>query len=1425
MPSFKRESTRVIAVFYSFLWLCLCLFSTQVSARELHIPPALDAWKDWVLHDYDYVKCPYLYQGNSYDCIWVNATELNVTETGVDFKVDAEVFAARWINLPGNDEYWPTDVHIIKAGRRTELPVSAEDGKPQIFLDKGRYTIIGRISWQTIPASLTIPGNSGLIALTMPGKQIVKPEIDNAGQLWLKKTTQENKLQERDSQKIQVFRLLRDDNPAVLVTRVILDISGAAREIETGEILLDDFVPLSLQSALPARIENNKNLRVQVKPGRWEIELVARYVGQLNSMSFSAADDLWPETELWAFAANRSLRTVQLEGGQSVDPRQTSLPPEWADYPAYRLNSEQTLNLYEVHRGDPNPEADALSLYKEIFLDFDGAGYTFSDEIKGTVKQSWRLDTAGKYQLGNASLNAKPQLITFSPEHHTEGLELRQGEIQLHAAGRHPFKSAIHVSGWKQDFDSVRAKIYLPPGWSIFATVGIDKVAHSWLSKWSLLDIFLVMIIVVAMFKLCGPLPALVSMVTLLLLYHRANAPIFVWLNIIGVIALMGVTEGKLRLWLRRYQMLSFAALFLMLLPFSVQQIREAIYPQLAHGAYRDFFSFDQFNGQARSPEPASVYTEDSVLEQPPQNVSSAEVEELIVTGIRESRDREIDYSKQYKESKGSGLSSDGDVVRKLSTYSTQQDFDPNAIVQTGPGLPVWRWKSAALSWAGPVSKDEKMKLFFAPPWLNRLGCLLAVLSSLLLAAVLIQRSGIHAKLQIFPGKFVQSAAVILVFVLSASSPENVEATVLVSEDILDELQERLIEPPLCTPNCASVSEATITAKDNTLTISMTVDAVDDVAFALPAWRQYWLPQSVELINGKKIEPATTKINLQGQLLVRLREGRHRLNLRGVIYGERIELPFGVPVHNVATDVEGWEVSGIKDGLARTGTIQIARVEKSIEQRDVLLPDPLPPFVKVKRELLLGLEWNVVTTVIRVAPTQGALSVKIPLLQGESPISDVNVEERSVTVDFSSQQKFVQWRSILEKQDTIVLSAKESMHWSEIWELDASPIWHVQYEGIAPIKQNNALHNPVWQPWTGEEVKISVVRPAAVEGKSLTIDAVNVEHELGARSNITDVSFNVRTSRGQDFSFNLPESAVFESLLIDGQAQPLRQLSNKIEIPLKPGEQNIQLKWRSDKGVETLARIPEINFEENISNVQIKMNLPYDRWPLFVGGPLLGPAVLLWGILVVVAFVALILAKIPLAPLRFHDWLLLGIGIVSTNVLTPVLVIAWFFVLGWRGQHLPRMTQAQFHFVQVFLLLLSFLALLSLVATIPAGLLSRPDMHIIGNNSTAYALQWYQDRSDGSVDRAWVISFPLYVYRLAMLCWSLWLAVVLLRWLKWAWVQLNVDGFWIYEKAVKIDTKNVSNKKSSSEPLSNDEHPSVKSPDTISDADPSEKDR
>src|SRR6266851_2717621 len=69
-------------------------------------------------------------------------------------------------------------------------------------------------------------------------------------------------------------------------------------------------------------------------------------------------------------------------------------------------------------------------------------------------------------------------------------------------------------------------------------------------------------------------------------------------------------------------------------------------------------------------------------------------------------------------------------------------------------------------------------------------------------------------------------------------------------------------------------------------------------------------------------------------------------------------------------------------------------------------------------------------------------------------------------------------------------------------------------------------------------------------------------------------------------------------------------------------------------------------------------------------------------------------------------------------------------------------------------------------------------MQISGNHSSAGHLQWFHDRTAGTLPRMWAVSLPLMAFRLAMLLWALWLASALLKWLSWGWGCFSEGGLW-----------------------------------------------
>jgi hypothetical protein len=82
------------------------------------------------------------------------------------------------------------------------------------------------------------------------------------------------------------------------------------------------------------------------------------------------------------------------------------------------------------------------------------------------------------------------------------------------------------------------------------------------------------------------------------------------------------------------------------------------------------------------------------------------------------------------------------------------------------------------------------------------------------------------------------------------------------------------------------------------------------------------------------------------------------------------------------------------------------------------------------------------------------------------------------------------------------------------------------------------------------------------------------------------------------------------------------------------------------------------------------------------------------------------------------------------------------------------------------------------VLAIEAGLLGAPEMQIAGNGSDASVLRWYQDRAAAVLPQPWTFSVSLWVYRGAMLVWSLWVAQALLGWLRWGFRQWSAGAYW-----------------------------------------------
>jgi hypothetical protein len=707
-------------------------------------------------------------------------------------------------------------------------------------------------------------------------------------------------------------------------------------------------------------------------------------------------------------------------------------------------------------------------------------------------------------------------------------------------------------------------------------------------------------------------------------------------------------------------------------------------------------------------------------------------------------------------------------------------------IQQTGPGLPGWEWNRVAMSWSGPVERDQHLTLTLIGPQSNLILAVARVLLLFLLAMGLLNiswRSGQGWRLPEWKSYFVLPLLLGCLYL-----PAPCQAAEIPSPELFEQLRHRLLEKADCFPDCAAISEMAVTLSPESLSLSLQVDSRIDSAIPLPGHANHWLPQQV-VIDGT---PAAGLFRTEQQIWIMVPEGRHQIRLQGKVPRQNsIQLPLPLRPHHITTDIHGWAVEGIHDGIA-ANQLQFKRLVNQQESAAQILESGiLPPFVRIERTLLLGLSWKVETRIIRTSPGGSAIVLHIPLLPGESVVTEgVRVEKGQALITLDATDNDQRWESVLEKSDQLLLKHAATDQWTEIWRVDVSPIFHLETSGIPVIlHQQGTRWYPTWHPWPGEEVTLLISRPEGIDGQTLTIDRSSLELRPGKRVSEGKLNLSIRSSQGGQHTITLPDAAQLQKVIINGTVQQVRHDGALISLPIIPGKQDISVEWREPSGLNTFYKTPRIDLGTASVNSAIDVNLPPDRWPLLLGGPLMGPAILYWSTLLIVALAALAIGKSGLTPLRCYQLFLLGIGMSMSNLFSCLLVVGWLIALHFRKSIQPERGRNSFNLIQAGLGFLTVLALMALVWAISLGLLGHPDMNIVGNGSGSHLLRWYQDISGPHLPQAWLVSIPMPAYRVAMLAWALWISLTLLGLLKWGWKIVSEPMLWDNSPKKKVDSR------------------------------------
>lgn len=1317
------------------------LFAASPLIAGNPIPEPLKPWTGWVMWNSPEAECPSAYNNaGNHLCVWPGTLKIQASGSGGSFSQKVRVFREMRVQLPGDKKLWPVDVKVD--GK--PVPVVSFRERPMVYLKPGAVTITGAFNWEAIPQKILIPPAVGIVRLTVGGKTVPFPALDGNGELWLKRRKKTKA--DKDSIEIKVYRLLEDGIPMWLSTEVELRISGRSREEKLGTMLPAGWHLSGVKSSLPVAMSSDGKLRVQVRSGLWKISLRAFRTHDTVSILFQKGSMSTFQSEYVAFKGNPAFRLVDIGGAQAIDPSQTAIPNRWKSYPVYQWDHKTPLVLKERMKGTGSNTAPRnIALKRDLWLRENGAGFTYRDKMNGTLDKIRRIDASPSEIPGRIKVGGKGQLITKNPITGNAGVEIRTNKLDLGAVGRIQKRGAIPAVGWLTDVDNLSMNLHLPPGWRLFACPGAEKIRGDWVSAWTLLDIFLLLLFTLAAYRLWGVKTALIVFFGFALSFHEPGAATYSWFFLLMPLALLRVVpEGKLRKLVVWWKNLAVLSIILILVPFFGREIQSVLYPQLDPALVSASHRGKQTLKR-------------TIMKAPEKKGEMGYVDVDYVISMANAPVQEMDASS-------------GSKVRQ-SFYSQQNlALSPNARIQTGPGVPQWSGSVVSMVWNGPVTASEKIHPILISPFFRKILVLaMLFLVGWMLALILdvpIKRS------RFFNWKKAAVAAALLLFALPgyAQFPDPA---------MLQQLKNRLTKPAPCFPACADISRASLTLNRGRLNCRLEISAMRETAVPLPGKLPIWSPISVSL-DGRN----TIAMRKNGYLWILVPKGIHSVRMVGAIpVSSDWEWTYQLKPHHLSVHAPGWTVTGIgKNNVPERQVFFSRKVRKTAGSGSDFGLIETEPLVLVQRNLELGINWRVQTTIVRLSAKEKAISIQIPLIKGEQVLStdDSKIKNGKITVSLSGNQSSFSWESRLPIGPTLKLKAEDTIRWVETWGVTASPVWHVEAGTATAVYEeigNDA--NPSWRPWPGESMELQITRPEAIPGPTITVSKVFRVISVGSRVRKTILKLDITSSLGQDFSLTLPEKEMVESIKRGTSTLPVQREGNELTLPLVPGKQHIRINLKELKTPGILTRTNPLRLATEGTNIETEVTMPRNRWPLLVGGPTESPAIRFWSIFLLMVVLALILGAIPGSPLSRWEWILLGVGLTQAGLTESIFIVGWLFLLVFRGSERSRdLSDVTFDFFQLGLVALTCIALGILLSIVYAGLMGRPEMYIVGNGSSMDYLRWYQDFSAGELPASWIFSISIWFYRFLMLAWALWLAHSLIKWLGWAWRQFSFEGLW-----------------------------------------------
>lgn len=1330
-------------------------------------PDPLKSWEAWAAAPFAYRQCAIKpgvpgHTPDQYACQWPGKLDLDLSDAGGQFEQSWMMDQAGTVALPGSDTHWPQNVRVDGAA----VPVVDQNGVPVVRLPPGQHQVQGSWEWASLPSRLDIPAQTAWWSVDRPGLGV---NTRQGNTLLLSDTSpaQDKPVATKDTANLRVFRKFTDAQVVQVQVLMEINVGGAPRELVLGPVVdPSQWVPIGVDSAWPVQWQADGTLVMQVQPGQTQVSLNLRCAKACDKpFSRPQSTPPWPQVEYWALESDPAFRIVSWEGA-AVDPRQVQAPAAWQALPWVQVREKESAGWSVKSRGPTDKDA-AMRLLRTGWLDFDGTGWWLQDDIQGATPRAYRLEALPPYTIAAASMHGGQPMLVSKDDSGSTGVEWRLPQVfanvLLRQEGRAP---QLPIASMKGEFSTVDWVLHFPPAYRVIFAPGADEANGVWWNRWRLTQVLGVALLLLLSWRWGGVRSLVPAALLVLLSFHAPGMPVWSWGFALGLglLAHAGL-PGKLHKVALWSWYLVLAAWLLLAAFFAINQVKGAMYPQWMEGALAiSDHATPTVVGQGKlASMQAGAYAEIASME---DAVAPAPM-------ARQAQEKAMPVM--------------APPPTPMPSPPPQRIEESGAKISAGPGVPQWSSSApVALSWQGPIGPQDTVKLWVAGPFLVCLGRWLSVALLLLVGWTLVRRPPAS---RAFAGRFrapwkKAAAASLLCLALPlgaqaasvAAIPAKPQAP---SVDVLDRLGQSIHPTPQCAPHCVSIAHARLSTSQEGLVVELEAHAQTRAALPLPVDADNALVLGSISQEGVRTPAVMQQGN--GQWL-QLPEGVSTVRLVYLARATSGTLRFEQNPGTIDVSQTNWSLSGIENGRLPSGILGWSRTvatqtPKDSEPTSGKTQVAIAPFVMVNRTIAFGPRWDMTVQVVRLAPQEGAFVVAVPLVAGEQPSQDLPRNDKGeVVVSFSPGQNVVSWSSTLPPKTALNLAAPDSGSVMERWTLRPGARFRVSAQGLPSLSSDDWTFFPV----PGEQLTVSVSEPVPLEGQTVAIDQALLTQQWGPRGQSFDLSFNTRATTATDLMLEVPQDIELGQVQRNGSPVPGSRIeAGKLLLPAPPGNASWTLQFKNNQSPSWRVSSPQFKFNAPLANLTIVHAPGAKRWILDAQGPGKAPAVAYWPWLVVLVVLAMLLGRWRHSPLKTWQWVLLGLGFSVAAPWKVAVVGGWLIALDQRSRNSAQIhASALFNLIQVCLVVWTLWAVATIVGALPESLLASPDMKIYGEQ--AGRLTWFIDqvKSANPWPQASIVSLPIWVYRVLMLSWALWLAISALNWLRdglRAWLK---DGHW-----------------------------------------------